>query len=136
MKFCMQNQTKNLEFFIYLKKCPRDDLILAKKHFPTLSRAYKTRWGQWSLTLNFFSTLGALVQHTYVIVYRNRKFWFHFTFCIWYRFSIRKYYWHFSKVFFIKCIRCYNNVLKPRILTMVSQQSEIKIECLNPLEKW
>jgi len=37
LKFFMQNQAKNLEFFIFLKKRPKDDLILARKHFPTLS---------------------------------------------------------------------------------------------------
>ena len=39
LKFFMQNQAKNLEFFISLKKRPKDDLILARKHFPTLSEA-------------------------------------------------------------------------------------------------
>ena len=58
VKCFMQNQTKNHEFFILFKKRPKDDLILARKHFPTLSRAYKTRWGQWSLNLNFFPPWG------------------------------------------------------------------------------
>ena len=38
-KFVMQNQAKNLEFFIFSQKRPKDDLNVARKHFPTLSKA-------------------------------------------------------------------------------------------------
>ena len=37
--FFIKNHAKNLEFFTFFKKRPKDDLNLARKHFPTLSRA-------------------------------------------------------------------------------------------------
>ena len=38
-KKSMQNIAKNLEFFIFFKKRPKDDLNMARKHFLTLSTA-------------------------------------------------------------------------------------------------
>ena len=38
-KIFFKNHAKNLEFFTFFNKRPKDDLNLAQKHFPTLSRA-------------------------------------------------------------------------------------------------
>ena len=57
--FFIKNHAKNLEFFIFFKKRPKDDLNMARKHFPTLSRAYQV--GEMVTKLELFSTLGALV---------------------------------------------------------------------------
>ena len=57
----MQNIAKNLK---------KDDLILARKQFPTFYTAQKTKWGHWSFDLTFCPP-GALVTCSILLLFSS-----------------------------------------------------------------